>query len=595
MTKKYVSVAQDITKVLDIYVKTGESGVQSAIAMEQLAKDEPHDAAIASASAIHTATSLIKRTPVIGGGISLLDLGNTFTDDAKTSLDKVTSVTGALSVVAAAAAVVTAPAWVPVVATALGLAALGLSAYGLIAGDDEQLSSAIDNMFTELGKLQDNIKYAFDNPELFKDLFDELSQLSDSLNNIVIEGTNENDRPLNGTSRNDVIYGKDGDDLILGGHGNDVIYGQGGNDDLYGGFEDDTLVGGVGRDALYGGEGSDILISGMSGGVDDNETDTLKGGAGFDTYIVGAGDVIEDDAANEGKVQFKGIDLSGTKEQIKDSDVYEDDDFSYKESGSSLLVTHLGSGDSITINHWDSDTKSALGIKLESDKIEVSVSSTSAVERSEKMDFQISLSRDLKEGESLTLTVMGKTLTFNAGTTRQNYTYIWQDNDKNQADREIDVTPTIDQYIDIARNINFSGSQAKDKVSIKGGTGTIFDDDEEPERHDPLALDTNKDGLISTSSLDESTTYFDITGDGLRERVGWIKSEDALLVYDKNQSGQIDGVNEVFGNSRENGFEELKRLADNNYDNKIDRRDELFNTLQVWNDFNQDAQVQENN
>ena len=68
---------------------------------------------------------------------------------------------------------------------------------------------------------------------------------------------------------------------------------------------------------------------------------------------------------------------------------------------------------------------------------------------------------------------------------------------------------------------------------------------------------------------------------------------DALVTYDKNDNGQIDGISEVFGNMNESGFEELKRLIDSNHDNIIDRKDELFNRLQVWNDFNQDAKVQE--
>jgi len=54
------------------------------------------------------------------------------------------------------------------------------------------------------------------------------------------------------------------------------------------------------------------------------------------------------------------------------------------------------------------------------------------------------------------------------------------------------------------------------------------------ERYDPLALDLNKDGFIETYSSEESTAYFDITGDGIREKIGWIKDTDALLVYDKN-------------------------------------------------------------
>ncbi len=99
--------------------------------------------------------------------------------------------------------------------------------------------------------------------------------------------------------------------------------------------------------------------------------------------------------------------------------------------------------------------------------------------------------------------------------------------------------------------------------------------------------------ITNNHSLDESNTYFDITGDGLKERVGWIKPEDALVAYDENDNGQIDGIDEVFGNLSENGFEEIKRVIDSNHDNKIDRKDELFYRLETWNDFNQDGKVQD--
>lgn len=105
-------------------------------------------------------------------------------------------------------------------------------------------------------------------------------------------------------------------------------------------------------------------------------------------------------------------------------------------------------------------------------------------------------------------------------------------------------------------------------------------------------LGMNMDGFISTTALETSGTYFDITGDGLKERVGWVSGADALLVYDKNDNAQIDGIDEVFGNANESGFEELKRTIDSNHDNKIDRRDELFAQLQVWNDLNQDGEAQ---
>ncbi|MBU0631802.1 hypothetical protein KKA17_04085, partial [bacterium] len=110
-----------------------------------------------------------------------------------------------------------------------------------------------------------------------------------------------------------------------------------------------------------------------------------------------------------------------------------------------------------------------------------------------------------------------------------------------------------------------------------------------PPRRDPLVLDTDKDGFISTITLQDSNAYFDITGDGIKEKVSWIKSNDGILTYDKNENGKIDGIDEVFGNLTTSGFEELKQLIDSNHDNVIDRRDELYSRLKVWHDKNADG------
>lgn len=110
---------------------------------------------------------------------------------------------------------------------------------------------------------------------------------------------------------------------------------------------------------------------------------------------------------------------------------------------------------------------------------------------------------------------------------------------------------------------------------------------------DPLVLDTNKDGFISTIALEDSNAYFNISGDQREERVGWIKPEDALLVYDKNENNQIDGFSEVFGNENISGFDELRYIADSNNDGKIDRQDELYSKLQTWHDYNGDGKLDE--
>jgi len=78
----------------------------------------------------------------------------------------------------------------------------------------------------------------------------------------------------------------------------------------------------------------------------------------------------------------------------------------------------------------------------------------------------------------------------------------------------------------------------------------------------PLVLDLNHDGVTSLD-LYATPAYFDMEKDGIREKTGWIQSTDALLAFDKNRDGLInDSI-------------------------------ELFAQLQVWNDLNQDASVQE--
>lgn len=136
-----------------------------------------------------------------------------------------------------------------------------------------------------------------------------------------------------------------------------------------------------------------------------------------------------------------------------------------------------------------------------------------------------------------------------------------------------------------------------DNPSGGGSGGTPNGPFPEPDplrRHDPLALDMNQDGEISTVSIDDSTAFFDLTGDGIKEKVGWIQAVDGLVAYDKNGNGKIDGINEVFGTATTSGFAELRAIADSNNDGVIDRRDELYNQLKVWQDLNQDGISQSN-
>jgi len=106
--------------------------------------------------------------------------------------------------------------------------------------------------------------------------------------------------------------------------------------------------------------------------------------------------------------------------------------------------------------------------------------------------------------------------------------------------------------------------------------------------YDPLILDLNADG-IKTTNIQDSKTFFDLSGNGMKAQTGWVNSEDGLLVYDKNNNGKIDNITELFGNDTQSGFSELKELFDVNNDNLINDNDTNFSKLQVWQDINSDG------
>lgn len=114
---------------------------------------------------------------------------------------------------------------------------------------------------------------------------------------------------------------------------------------------------------------------------------------------------------------------------------------------------------------------------------------------------------------------------------------------------------------------------------------------------DPVLIDVQGNGF----SLTDVTTgvKFDVEGNGAQEYVAWTSmgSDDAFLVLDLNGNGVIDNGNEVFGDqmpqltsSHPNGFVALaaydKRENGGNGDGVIDRADEIFWSLRLWQDTN---------
>ena len=85
-------------------------------------------------------------------------------------------------------------------------------------------------------------------------------------------------------------------------------------------------------------------------------------------------------------------------------------------------------------------------------------------------------------------------------------------------------------------------------------------------------------------------------GCGVKQRTGWVQTTDALLALDKNQDSIINNASELFGNhttlkngtKAANGFEALKEY-DENKDGVIDSKDNIYNTLNLWQDTNSDG------
>jgi hypothetical protein len=68
-------------------------------------------------------------------------------------------------------------------------------------------------------------------------------------------------------------------------------------------------------------------------------------------------------------------------------------------------------------------------------------------------------------------------------------------------------------------------------------------------RADPLVLDLDGDGLETLGLNLASPVYFDHNADGIKTGTGWVKSDDAFLVLDRNGNGTIDDGRELFGDA----------------------------------------------
>jgi hypothetical protein len=107
---------------------------------------------------------------------------------------------------------------------------------------------------------------------------------------------------------------------------------------------------------------------------------------------------------------------------------------------------------------------------------------------------------------------------------------------------------------------------------------------------DPVVLDVAGDGLDLRETGEG--VLFDLTGSGEAVRTAFVEGDDALLFYDQNMNGLLDGGAELVGNRVEglNGFEELAEM-DENGDGAVNGLDSAWPFLKLFQDLDGDGRV----
>ena len=117
--------------------------------------------------------------------------------------------------------------------------------------------------------------------------------------------------------------------------------------------------------------------------------------------------------------------------------------------------------------------------------------------------------------------------------------------------------------------------------------------------YDPLVLDLDGDGIELVNANGWNGIQFDFNGNGIKTATQWVKPDDGLLVWDRNNNGIIDDGSELFGEDTPtkygtpvtDGFSALQTV-DSHPDGEINAKDREWKNLKVWRDLNQDGETQ---
>jgi hypothetical protein len=177
----------------------------------------------------------------------------------------------------------------------------------------------------------------------------------------------------------------------------------------------------------------------------------------------------------------------------------------------------------------------------------------------------------------------------------------WANDDKDTAYNK-NFANFDDSKLEVTGRAGYNGSNLYDPEEFRGKSSFNIGDKSYKDMstiavtryNTPLILDLDGDGL-NLSSHTQGVT-FDLTGDEVRDQTAWTKKQnsfdDAFLVFDSNNDGQVNSGKELFGdqNGADNGFAELAKY-DLNKDGVINNNDAIYNKLKLWADMNADGKV----
>ncbi|MDT7530351.1 cadherin domain-containing protein [Sphingopyxis sp. SE2] len=162
--------------------------------------------------------------------------------------------------------------------------------------------------------------------------------------------------------------------------------------------------------------------------------------------------------------------------------------------------------------------------------------------------------------------------------------------------RAINLSMTLTGNSDEGDNILFATT---DYEKVDGTTGAIgdvflsFDPSNVENVAPPIVLDFDGDGKSLTEMADNKVR-FDMNGDGIADKTGWIEQGDAFLALDRNGNGKIDDIKEIsFVADKEGAKTDLEGLAafDSNADGQLNGDDARFAEFRLWFDNNGNGQT----